>query len=905
MAQVGFPYEICLVPLVLFLTIGGLYLLTRALQKQTQSELEQLRRDGRVLEARRRPFSIAVQGFAADEQEPFRSHVQDLWELLDEIEQRILAWQTRRAALKQRANDLSMVRWRAMMGAPYLWYFLRRDVKRLRQEMVQIGQLIDAAAQKETDIRRVGWKVAQQAKRVLQMQQKLHQMLEFLYAKNVRGDVLDEARQQAEQARGELEKIPAYLYHGSEESILARADRATIVQAHQIIVETQPILDSLIEQAQIWESQARRAEEMVGALSRALDDAALTLDNMPAGIETTDYRTQFDQLSLVYKNLNDTLTRLEVDGLLSVIAEAERLTRIVHEMGGNLKRARREVSALETALSELPEGFKQLSMQMALLGARSPHPVVWRRSLDVLSDLNRQAASLQPADQPRSPEKVSEDLQIVADLRARQKELAHHCQQIEQAHTQWTAMLSAPDFSSLQTWLEGAKQLAEGIQGFAMENWSRAEAIESLPAEIEALERECERQDIHKPSAPVPEDQVLQRLEDTRQLNQVYQKLRRRVEQARIRLNALIETEKSAREGLENARAAWGQIEFIARSNEFLSGVAAQEIERQSKEMQRLIDELTNRQRGAVERKARQTASLIERSEQMANRWLDQLIAEVQQQTRELTALLGELDKIADLEERAVGEARRVLSSSTGATYLSHRIKSSYSLEKLPSELKRHSDFWHSCNAAIRSLEDFHPLIETFREAQYQLEKARQSLKEATTYLQRKRSWPPTSVSFDAEAQELEKIEAQWQELRASKGKAIARVAQLGNLSARCQALVERVAQIAERAAHEQGEAEELEAQIGELVQLWQNLLYEYGENEPASQEIRRLLETTRRELAQMRRAYLQGSTDYAQTLQAMKALHKRLRYYQVALDEESALDVQGNVHRWRESRRV
>ncbi len=905
MAQAGFPYEICLVPLVLLLTIGGLYLLTRALQKQTQSELEQLRRDGRALEARRQLSRIAAQEFAADEQEPFRSHVQDLWALLDEIEQRIFDWQARRAALNQRANDLSMVRWRVMMGAPYLWYFLRRDVKSLRQEMAQIGQLIDAAAQKETEIRRVGWDVAQQARRALQMQQKLRQMLEFLYAQNVQGDVLDEARRQAEHARGELEKIPAYLYHSNEESILARVDRATIIQAHQIIAEIQPILSSLIEQAQVWEDQARRAEEAVGSLGRALDDAALTLENLPMGIETADYRAQFDQLNIVYKNLKDTLTRMEVDSLSSVIGEAERLTRLAHEMGSNLKRARREISALEATLSELPEGFKQLSMQMAMLGARSPHPVVWRRSLDVLSDLNRQAASLQPANQPRSPEKVSEDLQIVAALRASQKELVRHCQQIEQAHTQWVAMLTAPDFGGLQTWLEGAKQLAEEIQGFAAENWSRAEAIESLPAEIEALEREYERLDIHRPSEPVPEDQVLQRLEDTRQLNQVYQKLRRRVEQARTRLNALIESEKNAREQLENVRAALGQIEFIARSNEFLSNIAAQEIERQSREVLRLIGELDKREHGAVERKARQAASLVERSELMANRWLDQLIAEIQQQTRQLTAMLGELDQIADLEERAVGEARRVLSSSAGATYLSHRMKSSFSLQELPAELKRHSDFWHSCNAAIRSLEDFRPLIETYREAQYQLEKARQNLKDATTYLQRKRSWPPTSVSFVSEMQELEKIEAQWQELRASRGKAIARVAQLGNLSARSQALVERVAQIVERAAHEQGEAEELEAQIEELAQLWQNLLYEYGEKEPASQEIRGLLETTRRELAQLRRAYLHGSADYAQTLQAMKALHKRLRYYQVALDEESALDVQGNVHRRRESRRV
>jgi hypothetical protein len=36
-----------------------------------------------------------------------------------------------------------------------------------------------------------------------------------------------------------------------------------------------------------------------------------------------------------------------------------------------------------------------------------------------------------------------------------------------------------------------------------------------------------------------------------------------------------------------------------------------------------------------------------------------------------------------------------------------------------------------------------------------------------------------------------------------------------------------------------------------------------------------------------------------------MKDLNKRVRYYQVAIDDDTALDVQGNVHRRRESRRV
>ena len=129
-------------------------------------------------------------------------------------------------------------------------------------------------------------------------------------------------------------------------------------------------------------------------------------------------------------------------------------------------------------------------------------------------------------------------------------------------------------------------------------------------------------------------------------------------------------------------------------------------------------------------------------------------------------------------------------------------------------------------------------------------------------------------------------------------------MAQLSNLGARYQALGERIAQAGERLAREQAEAEELEGQVNESAQMWQNLLLEYQSNPQASQEIQELLEAINHELAQIRRNYSQGSADYAQTLGALKSLIKRLRYYQVELDEQSALDASGRVHRRRESQR-
>ncbi len=49
---------------------------------------------------------------------------------------------------------------------------------------------------------------------------------------------------------------------------------------------------------------------------------------------------------------------------------------------------------------------------------------------------------------------------------------------------------------------------------------------------------------------------------------------------------------------------------------------------------------------------------------------------------------------------------------------------------------------------------------------------------------------------------------------------------------------------------------------------------------------------------------YLANALDYDGVIQQMKALQRRARYYQVALDEDHALDASGRVTRRRQSER-
>jgi DNA repair exonuclease SbcCD ATPase subunit len=280
-------------------------------------------------------------------------------------------------------------------------------------------------------------------------------------------------------------------------------------------------------------------------------------------------------------------------------------------------------------------------------------------------------------------------------------------------------------------------------------------------------------------------------------------------------------------------------------------------------------------------------------------------VTEIEAQNDELSGLLKELDEIAALDEQPVEDARRLLASGGGLSRRSYAGRGPLELEALIPELKRRSDYWHSANAAIHAMQDFHPLIETFQEAAYQRDQAHRALSEAESGVGRQRAWPPTTVSLDGERQELGKIEAQWQDLQNNHAKAIARTAQLGSLASRYAALNERIAQAVERAGRESSDVENLEADLDDLVQLWKNHLYELQEYPEAAADLQTLLEDISRELAQVRRRYQQGGMDYNAVLQSMKTLNRRVRYFQIALDDERALDIQGKVQVRREGKNV
>jgi hypothetical protein len=342
------------------------------------------------------------------------------------------------------------------------------------------------------------------------------------------------------------------------------------------------------------------------------------------------------------------------------------------------------------------------------------------------------------------------------------------------------------------------------------------------------------------------------------------------------------------------------QIAFIVRSNPFLGQVAANDLAGLQGSLQSQLNEIGQRQRGRLDKKASQAASSVERVVQTANRWLDQLGQDIQTQTQKLSAALAELDAIARLEDPPLDEARRLLSQAPSFGVGGFAGKARYGLPELVAELKRRSDYWQSCTAGLKSLQEVAQEVgASFQAASQNRQRARELLVEGTAARQ-KRAWPPTSVSLEEERRELDALEAQWGTLKDKTTRAISLVYQLGDLSAGYKTLAEKARQASALGVKEGRQVEEVEGELDELAHRWEANIESCRDAPAAIQEIRDLLAEMQDERLQIKRQYQQGGRNFDQSLQSLKNLERKAQYFQVALDADHAIDANGRVIRRR-----
>jgi DNA repair exonuclease SbcCD ATPase subunit len=886
-----------LIPLFLFATVGGLYLLVRYWRNKTTQDLKNLRSGLRDAHTKRGQMALALRNYSGEQREPFASRLGALNSSLAQIDQSLADLERRHVEIHERMRHLAANQWQATVGAPFFWYSLRRDVAGLRQDLASLQTFQDSTTAQVEELSGLGWQIANQASQIQTTYSQAKESLDFLRSKNVHGDAFESAARQEAQARAALAQIPAYFFSNEQTLVLERAEPDAIARSHAVLNEIQPVVEELNLELEAWEKRYAQAVEQANAMRQRLDQVEQMLENAPSGLNLSPQRSRLEQMNVISENLQATLTRLELESLEEEYAETQRLDQAAQEIGEQIQQARQQRDDLERVLDELSQGLKELSTQFADLGTSQVHPVVWGESRIKLTHLSRQASAIGSIHKQRTPQQISSDLESATRLNQQQKELSQHCQHIGQQHQQLLETIHSPEMQKAPEWITNVEKLVEKTQAYAPENWPRADAVAKLPEHLQYLAQGLKLLVSGNPAESIPEKELDQRLEDTRELESYYRELRQRVQNIQKRLAEIQRIEKASAEKLASAKAALNQTALLVRSNALLAEEAGAEIERLQSRIDQLSRELDQPEQSALERKAQAANALLARIEQAGLKWLGKLNQALEEQRQALASKLTQADAVAPLDEPSVAEARRLLAAGQMFSNQPSQENQPIDFGQLVLELKRRSEYWQKCSAARMALQDsVDPLLEMYEAVSHNRRVAKEQFNEVAAWLRSARHWPPTSASLQSEEQELAQIEEQWQAIKQGQHKAMSLVAQLGTLDSRYQTMAGNVRRTAERAGEEMDRVEKIEAELDEVLQLWHAQGQTHLDNRTAREEIRRLMDGIQDEWEGIKRQYRQDALSYNQVLQNLQALLRKVRLTQVPIDESHVLDVNGRV---------
>lgn len=886
-----------IIPLILAVTIGGLYLMVRHWRKQAVQDLKKMRTELRRLQTRRRELTIAMEGHSPGDPEPYGSQITALQNQLDELDTHITELEYHHVDFQERIHHLSNNNFQTIAGAPYFWYQIRRDLQKMWLLLNQHDQSLAAAQESHQKLTRLGLEIANHARKVQELESKTVQLLEHLRSRNLQGQALQEATQHLEQIHTNLAQIPILYLSGDEKAILEQTDKTSVTQAHQILEKAQPALEQIYAQAEAWTKQLSTTLAKVTNLRQLLIGSENLLDTMPPALVLTEIQGRYQNLTAAAHKLHTRLAKPELESLDNLYGEAERLVLIAQEITGQLMKIRGRQTNLEQVLPELLAGIKRIAALYAALGTNRTHPVIWNLSSTRLTALSQQANALGASQKPRTPEQLEQDVAVATRLNVEQKNLADYCNQIAAQHKDLLDLLATQELSQSGEWFQNAQRLIGQVSQYDPENWLRIDAVTTLPAGMADLAEGFKALVPAGKIEPLQETDIQLRLETVHKLFQAVQAMRARLTNIQKRLIEIQQVETQAQQQLEQTQMLFHQITLLVGSNPLLSDLAGQEPARFKSGLEQAAEELENSQTGTVEKKAKAIDSLANKVETSCNLWLDHLNQDIRESIQELSGDLADLEQVAMLEDPVVDEAHRLLSIGPSIGVSEHHPKARFKLTELVNEMKRRSDYWQSLEATLNALGDIQSPVMIANE---QVNQARQvvqeDLAEVTAWIKQSRGWPPTTIDLRQERQELNQLEEAREALKRKPMKAISMVGQLGVLASRYQSLGEKVRQASDKVARESEEIDRLENELAGYIQTWQNHWHARRDNALASAEIQTLLQNADHDLDQLHQQGQQHRLTYDQALQLLKALHMKVRLHQIPLDDAHLMNMTGRI---------
>lgn len=892
------PPIVWILLLLVSLTAGSLMALGRFYEKKTGERLKNLRSELRRIQSFCQNLVEGAQTYRAGDPEPYRTPAAQFHELFSKLRYDIREIERSYVHLNEHITRLIHHPLQKTLASPASWPPIDKEIRSLKNRLDKANRYAGDVQSLFQQIQELPWETALQIRRLNDSIHSIISQLEALSRNGLYGDTFEAAVQVSQELQAAIESLPSEFKNSSRDELLQKATKATTIRTFEVLQENIPKAEQLSGKAAQWESQQALAASHLETMKGNIHNLEVILSQSHPNLDMSAERASWQKMKEIAQSLLDTANRLEVESIPLFCQEAGKLLSATQDLFIEINHAQREHTALIGLLNENIVETDSLSKSVGTLAGTSIFPIHWEGGEKKLASFSNEIQSLGDMGTHRSPAQVSTQLSAASRIRNELIEIKRQYRQIEQERTRLTAILDDPAMEKIPGLVQEARTLISETAKYSTDNWTDGENPAALGETIEQISFEHSRLVSSDRSSSISEVELAEKFKNSTQLLEKSRVVESLLNSLHQRWNVLKSAEAQAKDQIETQARSLVQLQLIARSNPFLDRTASKEIDQLQNTVQKLKQHFAQPEHGRLEARILETASLQTHLDGQIRGWLAHLTSELSNLRGDLTKSLNALNEIGVLEDPPIDQARRLLNSlADGRTRLPEGRKTA-GLEDAILEIKESSDAWQECQAAQKGLESLQQLRDTYQQAGSLREETLEATGSLPEWGSRKRSWPPVSRDLKSERMELNDLEREWKAKRNQPSRAIGLVAHFSSLASRYQALSTRLKQFDEQRDEDHETIADLERQIAQAAGEWENLLRLYSDNPSACQEIQDFLNALDHNLEMIETGYLQSELEFDQVLQQMNSILRRIRFFQVALDDEHALDASGRIIR-------
>jgi len=862
-----------------------------------------------------------LQEFSGISDEPYATHLDELQEQASQLQINLNKFTLACRNFEESTRAPTGNRLQEIINAPVTWFKRWRQSSALRKESREYGEQLSEIEERVQRILELPWDQATQSRQADQDLAELIEIAQDLHARGAQGSALKLVLDQIPQLQRAMDEIPDEFLQADHDTLLNTANLDATIRVYTVLSRIRPAIDRYLPQVRDWQVTFQKAAADFDALKLAGANLRQALARTPAGLVTAPLQDRLDQVAQMAGDLGQQVAQPDVQNLKPLGREVSHLVRVLQDLEQQFNRSSQQVSQLSQWLTELQDGLDQLTEQAAGLERAAGFPLVLDDSSNRLVDLRKRLQALGSPQQPRTPDQVTQHLREAEALRDSHKSLSASFPKIIDQHRALLTLLESHEIKEGAAWIRQSQEMLNQASAYDPRNWPKQDAIQTLPADLEALSQMHQRLAPPDRSAPVKETELAQRLKETQQLAALHKSLRPRIAAARTRLDKVQAWEKESKDRLSEAFSALEMVSILSESNDVIEEAAGAEIDHLGEELRQSGSELNARDQGEVEKKLQKISAQADKVNRALNNWLNRLNSAISEKGKAVQASLVQLDSIAHLEEQPVMEARRLLAeedylsavSASQATAaqtgplrsVAARVSRHSQLSDLEAtaQIKRKNDLWQKLSAAQQSMaERTEALVKAYKDTVKARSEAQEGLNEVAKRIPQQRTWPPNNQAPLTEAQLLRPIDEKWDGLKKQTARIETAILEMGRLAQQYLLASERLEQLLDRVEQDEERVRDLEEQIADLKQRWQEQAQSEASSPVVREGIHQLMSDSDAKLSFIKHQYMRGALSYEQIIHSLTLLYDDLLAARVAVNDRDDIGLSGNNRRSQQS---